>query len=53
MDTSPLEEKIKSIELEIADKENRVKLLTIGIKADKKALKGYKEALEEIKGMEK
>lgn len=53
MDTSPLEEKIKAIEQEIAEKENRVKLLSIGIKADKKALKGYKEALEEIKGQER
>ena len=53
MDTSPLEEKIKSIEAEIADKENRAYLLKIGIKADKIALKGYREALEEVKTLHK
>lgn len=51
MDTTPLEEKIKAIEAEIADKEHRAYLLKVGIKADKKALNGYKEALEEVNSL--
>lgn len=53
MDLNPLLEKIKAIEAEIADKEHRAYLLKVGIKADKKALNGYKEALEEVNNLKK
>lgn len=64
MDTSPLEEKIKAIEAEIADdhqriddlkKEvaNKIDLIKENITTNKQALKVYKKGLERIKGQEK
>ena len=45
MDTSPLEEKIKSIEAEIADRQAKIELLKIQIDTDKRVLKEYKKGL--------
>lgn len=50
MDTSPLEEKIKAIEQEIADRQAKIELLKIQIDTDKKVLKEYQRGLEKIKG---
>lgn len=49
IDTSPLQDKINALEVEIREKEAKINLLKDGIAIDKQALRVYKKGLEKLK----
>lgn len=50
MDTTYLEDQIKSKEQEITDKQKQIDLIRTGIEMDKSILKILKKGLDKIKG---